>query len=52
MYATRNTADTPTYLNIGYAATAFVIMLLVNGLVRLAWGMVSFFEVCIDDVHK
>ena len=52
MFATRNNADTESYLSIGYAATSFVILLLVNGLVRLGWGMITFIETCIDDKHK
>ena len=52
MYGQRDSADTETYFGTGYAACVFVILLLVNGLIRLGWGMISTVEGCIDDVHK
>ena len=52
MYGTRSKASTESYLSTGYAAIAFVIILLIIGLIRLGWGIVSVLEICIEDYHK
>lgn len=50
MYGIRTYASKESYLSTGYAACAFIIMLLVNGLIRLIWGFVRIFEVCFEDM--
>lgn len=50
MYGIRGYASKDSYLSTGYAACAFIIMLLVNGLIRLIWGFVRIFEVCFEDM--
>ena len=40
MYGVRSFANKITYLNIGYAACAFIIIMFINALVRLAWGLI------------
>ena len=51
MYGTRSAASTATYFSTGYAACAFVVLLLINGLVRLGWGIIKAFEVCSEDMN-
>ena len=46
MYAVRDKASTYDYMHIGYACCAFVILLLLNGLVRLAIGFAKIVEGC------
>lgn len=40
MYAIRSSASKAVYLNIGYACCAFIIIMFINALVRLAWGLI------------
>lgn len=50
MYGVRSDAGKDSYLSIGYACCAFIIMMFINALVRLVWGFVRKFEICADDV--
>lgn len=52
MYARRSLETTGAYFGIGYAACAFVILLLINGLIRLAWCLVKNIEICYDDIRS
>jgi hypothetical protein len=52
MYGTRTTAGKEAYLSTGYAACAFIIMLFMNGFVRLVWGFIRIFELCLEDVKS
>ena len=41
MYAVRSSpSNKAVYLNIGYACCAFIIIMFINALVRLAWGFI------------
>ena len=51
MYGTRSAASTASYFSTGYAACAFALLLLINGLVRLGWGVIKAFEVCSEDMN-
>lgn len=46
LFGIRNSASSATYMGIGYVICALVIILLVNGLVRLVWGMLKQFQSC------
>lgn len=52
MYGVRSYASKEVYLSVGYACCAFIIMMFINGLVRLVWGFVRSFEVCYEDVSS
>lgn len=52
MYATRSTADKDSYISTGYAACVFIIFLFINGLMRVVWGFIRIFEVCMEDVKS
>lgn len=53
MFGVRSKNDNKdSYLSIGYAGVAFIIMLLINGLVRLVWGFIRIFELCSDDLKS
>ena len=47
MHGMKLEASRDEYLGVGYAACAFVILLLANGLIRVGWGFVKTFEVCV-----
>lgn len=51
MFGRRSLADKVEYFSIGYAACAFVILLLINGLIRVAWTLIRYFEVLYEDVQ-
>ena len=40
-YTVRENASNYSYLGLGYTCSAIVIALLVNGLIRLAWGVIK-----------
>lgn len=42
----RNSGSSSAYMGVGYVICAFVILLLLNGLLRLVWGAFRFFEYC------
>ena len=48
MYARRTLDSRENYFSIGYAASAFVILLLINGLVRVGWSLIRYLEICYD----
>jgi hypothetical protein len=45
-YAARGKASNNSYLGLGYFCCAIVIVLLLNGLVRLVWGFIKILEGC------
>ena len=45
-YAVRDKASNTSYLGLGYFCCAIVIVLLLNGLVRLVWGFIKIVEGC------
>jgi hypothetical protein len=50
MYARRTTADKGSHMSTGYAFSAFVVMMLINALVRLVWGFIRQFEKCYEEI--
>lgn len=52
MHGIKLKATREEYLSAGYAACAFVILLLANGLIRVAWGFVKTFEICVEDTRQ
>ena len=52
MYARRSLDDKRAYFSIGYAACAFVVLLLINGLIRVGWTIIRYLEICYDDVQS
>ena len=46
LFGIRNSADSGTYMGIGYTICAFVILLLLNGLFRLIWGILKILQYC------
>lgn len=47
MHASSN-ASKESYLSIGYACCAFIIMMFINGLLRVVWGFIRSFEFCYE----
>jgi hypothetical protein len=45
-YAVRDKASNTSYLGLGYFCCAIVIVLLLNGLLRLVWGFIKIVEGC------
>lgn len=45
-YAVRDKASNNAYLGLGYFCCAIVVVLLLNGLVRLVWGFIKIVEGC------
>jgi hypothetical protein len=41
LYGQRNSASSSAYMGIGYVICAIVILLLLNGLLRLFWGFMK-----------
>jgi hypothetical protein len=53
MFGLRSNSDNKdSYLSTGYACIAFIIMLLINGLMRLVWGFIRIFELCSEDLKS
>jgi len=46
LYGQRDSAVSTTFMGIGYAICAFVILLLLNGLFRLFWGFMKIAQHC------
>lgn len=46
MYAMRVSSSTYSYMHVGYACCVFVVLILINGLVRLACGLAKIIEGC------
>lgn len=52
MYGLRSYANKDSYMSVGYACCAFIIMLFVNALTRLVWGFVRIFENCFEEIKS
>lgn len=46
MAASRDSASSSGYLGLGYAINIFVVLLLVNGIIRLVWGVLKLIQFC------
>jgi uncharacterized oligopeptide transporter (OPT) family protein len=42
----RSSASSPAYMGVGYVICAVVILLMLNGLVRLVWGLLKQIQYC------
>lgn len=42
----RNSGSTTAYMGLGYTICVFVILLLLNGLIKLVWGVIKFIQYC------
>ena len=46
MVGIRSKGSSSAYMGLGYAVCAFAILLLLNGLVRLVWGVLKILQFC------
>lgn len=46
MVGVRSKGSSSAYMGLGYTVCAFVILLLLNGLVRLVWGVLKIVQYC------
>ena len=44
MAASRDSASSSAYLGLGYAINIFVVLLLLNGIIRLVWGVLKLIQ--------
>lgn len=42
----RNSGSTSAYMGLGYTICVFVILLLLNGLIKLIWGVIKYIQYC------
>jgi hypothetical protein len=47
MYAVRDNSATEVYMALGYTCCGIVVALLLNGIVRMAWGVVKIVEAAV-----